>query len=252
MIDLRKMQIDQLIGEVDNQGKGEGKYYQGEGKYDSPFFQSKLFSEVTDRYKKLYGNAVFSVINCAFFEQFKSSSQLSFPVKLNGKVITGGNSPYGPIRQPKDPRYANIRLKALVWDDQKAYIFNYNPATGASLNSKSVQNAIVTYQYTDHPAKIIGKNPANKYHVVGTLNKDGIPGDELLLIVTVNQATLDEAANLLRKSGVKGDIITIDGGGSTYLYNSQRGNLILPKSGNQGNNPTYRNLPHYLGFRLKP
>ncbi|MEH1922311.1 hypothetical protein [Nostoc sp.] len=251
VIDLRKMHIDQITGEVDDMGLNEGKYYKGEGGHYSPFFQNKLFSEVTDEYKKLYANNVFSMINCSFFEQYQSSTQLSFPIKLNGVVITGGTSPYGPIKEPKDKYYSNIRLKILVWDNQHAYITDYNPVSGAPLNQKAVKNAIVTYQYSDHPAKVLAQNQVNKYQLIGTLNKDGVKGDELLAIMTVNQATLDEAADLLRKLGVKGDIITVDGGRSTYLFNSQQGNIIVPQLSNLQENPTFRHLPHYLGFRKK-
>jgi hypothetical protein len=251
IIDLRKMEIDQIIGEVDNMGLNEGKYYKGEGKYYSPFFKQKLFSEVTDEYKKLYANNVFSMINCSFFEQYQSSSQLSFPIKLNGVVITGGTSPYGPIKEPKDKYYSNIRLKTLVWDNKQAYITDYDQVSGSPLNKNEVKNAIVTYQYSDHPAKVLAQNQANKYQVIGTLDKDGVKGNEFLLIMTVKQATLDEAADLLRKLGVKGDIITVDGGRSTYLFDSQNGNIIVPQLSNVQENPTYRNLPHYLGFRKK-
>lgn len=251
VIDLQKMQIDQIVGEVDNMGLGEGNYYQGEGKYYSPFFKMKVFSEVETEYKQLYGEAVFSLINCSFFEQYQSSSQLSFPIKLNGTVITGGSSPYGPIAKPKDGFYSNIRLKALVWDDKSAYITDYNPATGKPLDHKTVKNAIVSYQYSDHPAKIFGGNQKNRYHLMGTLDKDGIKGDELLLIMTVNRATIDEAADLLRELGVQGDIITIDGGISTYLFNRRQGNITLPQSVNIKDNSEFRNLPHYLGFRSR-
>ncbi|MBE9126862.1 MULTISPECIES: hypothetical protein [unclassified Coleofasciculus] len=251
VIDLQKMQIDQLVGEVDNMGLEQGKYYQGEARYYSPFFKNKLFEEVTNEYQELYGGAVFSIINCSFFEQYQSSTQLSFPIKLNSEVITAGNSPYGPIDQPKDKFYRTIRLKALVWDDKQAYIADYDPATGAPLNETDVKNAIVTYQYSDHPAKVLAQNPENKYHVIGTLDFDGNIGDELLLIMTVNKATLDKAADLLRQLGVKGEIITIDGGSSTYLFNSRMGKIVLPQLANQNDSPTFPNLPHYLGFHQR-
>lgn len=249
VIDLQKMRIDQVIGEVDNMGYGQGKYYKGEGGSYSPLFRNKLFSQVNDEYKKLYGNDVFSMINCSFFEQYQSSTQLSFPIKFNGVVISGGNSPYGPVKEPKHDFYRTIRLKALVWDEKQAYITNYDPFSGAPLNQKQVKNAIVSYKYSDHPAKVLAKNQVNKYQVIGTLDKDGIRGNEQLLIMTVNQTTLDEAAQLLRKLGVKGDIITVDGGRSTYLFNSKMGNIVLPQLSNPQENPTFRDLPHYLGFR---
>jgi hypothetical protein len=251
VINLKKIQIDQLPGEVDNMTLGDGKYYKGEGGYYSPFFKMKLFDEVTDEYKQLYGDAVFSLINCSFFDQYKSSSQLSFPIKFNGVVLTGGHSPYGPVSKPADEFYRTIRLKALVWDEKGAYITNYDPASGAPLNQSNVQNAVVSYQYSDHPAKVLSKNQVNRYQVVGTLDFDGVKGDELLLIVTANRSTLDQAADLLRQLGVKGDIMTLDGGSSTYLFNSQKGNLILPHPPNRGDSPTFRKLPHYLGFRSR-
>ncbi|MBD2165360.1 hypothetical protein H6G04_13230 [Calothrix membranacea FACHB-236] len=249
VIDLRKMQIDQVVGEVDNMGNGQGKYYKGEGGSYSPYFKNKLFSQVNDEYKKLYGNDVFSMINCSFFEQYQPSTQLSFPIKFNGVVITGGHSPYGPVKKPESEFYRTIRLKALVWDEKQAYITDYDPASGAPLNQTGVKNAIVSYKYSDHPAKVLANNQVNKYQVIGTLNKDSRPGNEQLLIMTVNQTTLDEAATLLRQLGVKGDIITVDGGRSTYLFNSKVGDIILPQLSNPQENPTFRDLPHYLGVR---
>lgn len=251
IIDLRKIQIDQLIGEVDDMGIKQGKYYRNNSEDYSPYFQSKPFADIWHEYNSLYGKQVFSLINCAFFEEYKSSTQLAFPVKLNGQVITAGSSPYGPSSQAINDYYKKIKLKALVWNQNSAYITDYEPTSGYPLNRQSVKNAIVTYKYSDHPAKVLGKNPANKYHVIGTLNKDGIPGNELIVILTVNQATLDEAAKLLRNLGVKGDIITIDGGSSTLITNPRTEALITPQPVNMQSNPFVRNLPHYLGFRQK-
>ncbi|WP_341525449.1 hypothetical protein WKK05_23020 [Nostoc sp. UHCC 0302] len=251
IIDLRKIQIDQIIGEIDEMGTKQGKYYKKINNFYSPYFQNKPFSNVWNEYNLLYGKQIFSLINCAFFEEYKSSTQLAFPVKLSGQVITGGSSPYGPSSNTANEYYKYIKLKALVWNNKSAYITDYEPKSGFPLNRQSVQNALVTYSYGDHPAKVLGKNPANKYHVIGTLNKDGIPGDELILILTVHQATLDEAAELLRNLGIKGDIITIDGGSSTLITNPRTGALIKPQPVNMIDNPVVRYLPHYLGFRKK-
>jgi len=251
VIDLRKVQMEQIIGEADNSGLNDGKYYGEPGSYYSPYFQMKLFSDVWNEYKLLYGKQVFSMMNCAFFEEYESSTQLAFPVKLNGHVITAGSSPFGPISQPKNDYYKNIQLKALVWNDTSASIIDYKPNLGSPLNKPTVQNALVSYLYSDHPAKVIGKNEANKYHVIGTLNKDGVTGDELILIVTVNKATLDEAADLLRKLGVKGDILTVDGGSSTFITNPRTGNIFVPQPVTIKDNPNAKKLPHYLGVRKK-
>jgi hypothetical protein len=249
VVDLQKMRLEQILGSEDDKGFGQGKYYQGEGKYNSPFFTRKSFEEVQKQYLQLHQNKVFSIINCAFFEQYKPSTQLSFPIKLNGKVVTGGSSPYGPVREPGNKYYRNIRLKVLVWDANRAYINNYNSATGAPLNKSAVRNAIVTYAAKDHPAKVLGRNQSNRFHVIGTLDKDGKRGDELLLILTVNRATLDEASRQLRLLGVRSDVITIDGGSSTYLFNSRVGNIMAPFALDNSPALAIRNLPHYLAIR---
>ncbi|OKH30591.1 hypothetical protein NIES2101_42240 [Calothrix sp. HK-06] len=250
VINLQKMQIDQILGSKDGKGLDQGKYYLGEGKYNSPFFVRRSFEEVQKEYQKLHNNKVFSIINCAFFEQYKSSTQLSFPVKLNGKVVTAGSSPYGPVRKPANKYYRNIRLKALVWNTNRVYITDYNPTTGAPLSKSAVKNAIVTYAAEDHPAKVLGRNQSNRFHVIGTLDQDGKKGDELLLILTVNRATLDEASQQLRLLGVKSDVITIDGGSSTYLFNSRLNNIMAPFAADNSSGLAIRNLPHYLGIRF--
>jgi hypothetical protein len=243
--------MEQLIGEVNAVGFYQGQYYGESGSYYSPYFQMKLFSEVWNEYKALYGKQVFSMMNGAFFEDYKASTQVAFPVKLNGQVITGGSSPYGPSDRAADDYYKSVKLKVLVWNDKSASITDYHPKLGSPLKEPSLQNAIVSYRYGDHPAKVLGNNPANKYHVIGTLDKDGVPGDELILIVTINKGTLDEAANLLRNLGVKGDILTVDGGSSTFITNPRTGNLVTPQPITIKDNPNARNLPHYLGFRKK-
>lgn len=250
IIDLQKMQIDQLTGNVDNLGNGEGKYYQGEGVSNSPFFEMNLFSEVNHEYEQIYKKQVFSMINCAFFEQYKLTTQLSFPIKNNGEIITAGSSPYGPIHNPKHKFYRQVQLKALVWDEQGAYITDYNPISGVPLNQVNVKNAIVSYQYNDHPAKVLANNQINRYHVIGTLSENGVNSDTLL-ILTVKKATLDEAAELLRNLGVKSDIMTIDGGSSTYLFNSQIGNIMRPGPSYLNCGLIFRKLPHYLAFRKR-
>jgi hypothetical protein len=241
-IDLRKMQMDQLVGKVDRTQSAKGMYYPSKDKNSSPFFERLTTLEVRDDYQKHYGVEIFSIINASFFEDYKGSSRLSFPIKLNGKVITTGNSPYGPIPKPADSYYRNIQLKALTWGDGQVAITNYNPTTGYPLNQPTVKNALVSYIYKDHPAYTLAKDPANKYHVLGILKPNQ------LAIATVNHTTLESAANLLRQKGVKDDLMTIDGGISTYLWNSKAGDLILPQVAEK---EKVAALPHYLGLRIK-
>ncbi|MDY6781624.1 MAG: hypothetical protein SW833_03560 [Cyanobacteriota bacterium] len=245
------MHIDQWVGKVRDRGTGQGQYYQGEGQSDSPYFKMTKFDPVWHQYMQAHETQVFSLINFAFFETYRSTTQLAFPVKLNSRLITGGSSPFGPSNNAADERYRFVKLKALIWDENTVSIVDYDPESGSPLNSPTVENAIVTYRYSDHPAKILAQNPPNKYQLIGTLDKDGLPGDEWMLILTVNRATLDEGANLLRQLGARGEIVTADGGSSTLIMNSRTGVLIAPQPVNMVENPNAWKLPHYLGFRRK-
>ncbi len=244
-IDLHKMQIDQLMGKVDRQVSGnKGLYYPSNNRDSSPFFKRLTVAAIRKAYLKQHPTVVFSIINASFFEQYRDSTQLSFPIKVNGLLMTAGSSPYGPIPTPKHPYYRSIKLKALTWDDNKAKISTYNPKTGYPLNQSKVKNGLVSYAYQDHPAYVLSKDPVNHYHVIGVL--DGKVNR--LLIATSNRSTLAQAAEVLRQRGVKGDIMTIDGGISTYLSSIKTGDLILPRIAEGERVPA---LPHYLGIRSK-
>jgi hypothetical protein len=250
-IDVRKMAIDQLVEETAQTGSKQGQYYLGEGKFASPYFKMRSVVEVQRQYLAKYKTSAFLLLNGAFFEDYKASSRLSFPIKLNGKVITGGSSPYGPILKPADPHYKMVRLKAVVWDDRTASIVDYTPSTGMPLSQGAVKNAIVTYEYKDHPANVFNPKASNRYFLLGTLDQDSKPGDEKLVLLTIIRGTLEESAQVLRDFGVKSEILTLDGGSSTYLYNPQVGAISLPQPAQADDDPNLRKLPHYLGIRLK-
>jgi hypothetical protein len=246
-IDLHKMQIDQLVGNVEHKGI-KGLYYPSKNDDSSPFFQRLTVAAVRTRYQKQHPSGIFCIINASFFEDYKSSTRLSFPIKVNGTVITAGSSPYGPIQKPTDPYYQKIQLKALTWGSETATISSYNPVSGYPLNQASIKNGLVSYAYQDHPAYALAGDPVNRYHVLGILNSDADGKANRLLMVTANRATLKYAAEILRQQGVKGNIMTVDGGISTYLWNIKSGDVILPQVAEGEKVPL---LPHYLGIRSK-
>ncbi len=247
--DLAQVQIDQLTGTIARANPGGGLYSGGEGNSDSPYFPMRSPDAVLQRYRQQAGQNLLGIINTAFFEDYQDSSRLSFPIKIAGKLVTGGSSPYGPIAHPAEPQYRTVRLKALTWDGSTAAIVDYEPVSGAPLSNPAIQNGIVSYEYRDHPSYRLAQDPPNRYHVLGTFDRDGRPGDEMLAIATANPATLEETANLLRKSSlnIRSPLITVDGGTSTYLYRVEMGVLLQPQNvGAQA-----ARLPHYLGFRRK-
>jgi hypothetical protein len=247
-IDLHKMQLDQLMDNADLRKGAKGFYYPSKADDSSPFFKRLTVAAVSDKYQKQNGSRIFSIINASFFEDYQSVTRLSFPIKLNGKVMTAGSSPYGPIQKPADPYYRNIQLKVLTWDNEKATVSTYNSKNGYPLSQANIKNGLVSYAYQDHPSYALAGDPENRYHVFGVLNPDDANKTSRLLIATVNQATLESTATILRQRGVKGELMTIDGGISTYLWSIRSGDLILPQV---AKGEKVAALPHYLGIRSK-
>ena len=247
-IDLRRMQIDQIIGKIESK-ESKSLYYPSLAGVSSPFFERLTPTAARSRYQEQHPSTVFSVINASFFEEYESSTRLSFPIKLNGVLISGGSSPYGPVQKPADAYYRRVKLKALVWDSDTVKIIDYDPATGYPLNQPDIENALVSYDYRDHPAYVLADDPVNYYHVIGIVEseKDSKAGNKLL-VATAARSTLKQAAEMLRQRGVKGTIMTIDGGISTYLWNVKAGDLVLPQVASGETVPA---LPHYLGIRSK-
>jgi hypothetical protein len=230
-IDLRVMRIDQVIGARDTgRPATPGSYYPGG---DSPRFRRIPVGDMQRECQNRYGAKTFSAVNFSFFEDYDPTTALSFPVKAGGALVSAGSSPYGPVPAPKHSYYRGITLRVLSWDGQGARIEPYQPATGTPLDRPDIRDAVVTYAYPDHPSYVLDADPANRYQVLG------LSGGRYLLIATVEHATLDAAAKLLRDKGVSGDILTFDGGISTFLWSAGRG-VLVPVRNNDGA------LPHYL------
>jgi hypothetical protein len=245
-LNLQTVDLEQIVGTLDPSRIAQGIYYPGPDQTTSPYFQRLAPPDLPETTPKTLDPQTFSIINGSFFEEYQSSTRLSFPIKLNGKVITAGSSPYGPIPQPADPIYRQVQLKALVWGNGQAQITNYDPSNGSPLNQPTVQNAIVSYAYQDHPAYRLAGDPVNRYHVLGIGSKDGAPQ---LMIATSDRATLENTAQVLRQRGVEGDLMTFDGGISTYLWSPEAGELILPKVAHGEKTAA---LPHYLKIQAQP
>src|SRR5262249_27535712 len=152
--------------------------------------------------------------------------------KANGRVLTGGSSGYGPVPNPKAAYYRTVTLRALSWDAHGVTIAPYHPDTGAPLTGP-VPDAVVTDLYTDHPSYVLDHDPPNRYQLAGVV--DGAH----LALLTVTHATLADGAKLLTQHGVHGDIVTFDGGVSTYLWSAAQGELVKVTN-NDGL------LPHWL------
>jgi hypothetical protein len=227
LIDLLRVRVQQVTGGVDASSEA-GRYYPGVA---SPRFTRIPPGPVQ--------NGCFSLVNFSFFEEYDPGTRLSFPVKSGGTVMTGGSSPYGPVAAPADPYYRTVTLQALTWKDLGAAIAPYDPARGTPLDTGEWPDGLVTYRYQDHPSYVLSHDPPNRYQLLA------LTETKYLLIVTVEHATLDTAADLLRTHGAVGEILAFDGGVSTYLWQASLGELV-PITNADGK------LPHYLCVRPRP
>jgi hypothetical protein len=228
---IGETRIDQIARPVSVGFSKAGDYYPGSA---SPIFAQINAEAVLADYQKAHGEAAQALINCSFFERYDPVTELSFPIKRAGRLLTGGSSPYGPRANPADPRYASVRLKALVWDDTTRKILDYDPTTGEPLKDPKFTDGLVTYKYEDHPATILAGDPVGQYQLLA------LKPDQTLLILTITQGRMEQGAAVLRTNGAEGDILTLDGGPSTHLWTKINGTVIATKS---------IALPHYLGFR---
>ena len=170
---------------------------------------------------------------------------MAFPIKMNGKIVTTGSSPNGPCKEPKIEYYKNAVLKALIWTDSTVAIKDYNPQTGSPLTDVDVPNGFVTYCEKDHPIKVQKRDYAGRFLLVG------VSGENVLMILTVNNALLDIAARHLRQLGAVGDILTLSSNLSMTLYNHKKGIVVPIQTMAINAEPITMPLPHFLLFLKK-
>ena len=242
VIDLRLIKMGQWVSPSKDVEKAPQGHYLAVEKYSkSPYFKQHTPSKAITGLTNTYKTKLFGIINAAFYEQYTDTTQLSFPIKVDGEIRTAGSSPYGPHKTPKLPYYKKVVLKSMAWTDSTVVIQDYNTQSGYPLTSENIKNALVSYHYKDHPAHVIRAESPNLFYTLGTLSEDNQPSP-YIFILTVNATTLDNAAAELVQLGIKSSIMTIDGGASVLIYNARKGTLMSPAS---------RALPHYLFFTEK-
>jgi hypothetical protein len=237
VIDIQQVKIEHIASTPHGGVQPEGLYLNQKKLSKSPFFKMYAYEDAIKQSQKKFEKTLWGLMNAAFFEQYGDSTQIAFPLKINGKIVTTGSSPYGPQKNPKKDYYKNTTLKALVWNETTINIENYNTDTGEPLTGEKYKNAVVSYDYNDHPAKALYGDTPNRYHVLGTKNNH-------LYMLTVDKTSLETAAQQLRVLGIDGDIMTIDGGVSVFIFNQKKGILALPSN-------KEKKVPHYLFFLKK-
>jgi hypothetical protein len=238
-LDMTKTALDHIALERADPTAVVGEYYPNT---QSPAFARIDAKAVLENYQRKHGPAVEALINCSFFERYDAQTELSFPIKRAGRVLTGGSSPYGPCEYPKDDRYSAVTLKAMAWSDRGVVVLDYDHKSGGVLNDNAYPDALVTYDYKDHPANILAGDPVGRYQLaaLGRVGEGGIATD--LYLLTITKGRMVEGAAALALHGATGTVLTFDGGPSTHLWHRDAGLVIATKS---------ETLPHFLGFRTR-
>lgn len=237
--DTTKTMIDHICREAPSQNAKLGDYYPNS---KSPAFQRLDTTDVARDYQAQHGAKTQVIINCSFFERYDPATELSFPIKREGKIITGGSSPYGPRPNPADSRYKDVTLKALIWNDRVVSVVDYDHITGGVLNDPNFANGFVTYAYEDHPANVLAGDPVGSYQLLGVKSVPGSALSGVLFTLTIERGRMVDGAAALKRHGVDGPVLTVDGGPSTHLWESGVGDIVTTES---------KTLPHYLGFRAR-
>lgn len=237
--DMTKTIVDHICLEAANQEAKVGDYYPNSR---SPAFERLDAAAVARNYEAAHGYPAQCIINCSFFERYDLQTELSFPIKRAGKILTGGSSPYGPRLHPADPRYKNVKLKALVWNDRAIKIVDYDHTTGGVLNDTDFPDGLVTYDYRDHPANVLAGDPVGRYQLLGISKSSQSGLSDALFTLTIEKGRMADGVAGMRRQGVSGTVLTVDGGPSTHFWLSETGPIVTTES---------KALPHYLGFRAR-
>jgi hypothetical protein len=237
--DMTKTIVDHICLEAVDQEAKVGDYYPNS---TSPAFERLDAAAVARNYEAAHGDTTQCIINCSFFERYDLETELSFPIKRGGKVLTGGSSPYGPRSNPADARYKDVKLQALVWNDRGIKIVDYDHQTGGALNDPNFPDGFVTYDYRDHPANVLAGDPVGRYQLlgIGEVSQSGL--SDTFFTLTIEKGRMVDGAAGMRRQGVSGTILTIDGGPSTHFWQAGQGDVYTTES---------KTLPHYLGFRAR-
>ncbi len=170
-----------------------------------------------------------SVSNGAFFEDLSNTStQLSFPIKINGNTLTTGASNDFPNER-----------KMLVFKDtcangyKCALVMNYSTSI---LNSSSYSNIIVGLSpYADKSSSF----PLGRTFIGVDHSNTGTP---ILYIVHGTNATQSQMREVMYDLNIYDDaIVMLDGSGSSQLA---FGNTKV--YGSRGTGPDYRKIPQVI------
>ncbi|MFN3307568.1 MAG: phosphodiester glycosidase family protein [Anaerolineales bacterium] len=189
----RGAEVRLLHGKVNHQGVTSGVY----GGLDVRFTSRsvlKYWDEIISQTSR-----AFCVTNGQFFYMYEYPTRLPFPLKVNGKVVSGGYS---------KGEFTDQKLMLEIWKEHA----DIRPLTKVDFQKSTAPNIVggLTEDARKSPQKYVGRT----FIGVADQNRDGVY--ETLLIFSAQAARQRDAAEILRNFGAE-KVMMLDGGLSTQL-----------------------------------
>jgi hypothetical protein len=194
VIDLSQgARVELLHGEITEARPEKGSFGGPDPRMTSPALTT-FWSQITSR-----ENNAFCVTNGAFFYMPEYPTRLSFPLKVNGQVITEG---WGI------DTYVGEHLMLELWPEQA----DIQDLSAEALHDSQAPDILggLTEMANKRAKFAVGRT------FVGVDDPDGDRQYEILLILNTQTAVQSGAAQVLRDFGAD-KVMMLDGGGSTQL-----------------------------------
>ncbi|PWH12899.1 MAG: hypothetical protein DDG59_15070 [Anaerolineae bacterium] len=189
----RGAEVRLLYGKVSHQGVTSGVYGGLDVRLNS--------RSILQYWEELLASTsrAFCVTNGQFFYMYEYPTRLPFPLKVNGRVISGGYS---------KGEFTDQKFMLEIWKDRA----DIRPLTKVDFQTSTAPNIVagLAEDARKSPDKYVGRT----FIGVADQNLDGVY--ETILIFSTQAARQRDAADTLRKFGAE-KVMMLDGGLSTQL-----------------------------------
>lgn len=185
-----------LSGDITDPRQGQGAYGG-----DDPELLRQTAGEAWSEFIDTYPEGVCLTNGQFFRNDANAATELAFPVKGDDRVVSDGYA--------GETEYPTEKLMLEVWLDHA----QIRPFTPELMQTSTAPNMIVSLTPTadKDPQRATGRT------FIGVQDQDGDQRSETVLILTGKSLTQPQATQILKDFGA-GQIIMLDGGGSTQLF----------------------------------
>ena len=91
VLDLKTIKLANFIDKSDKIKAGEGKYLAQKDLSKSPYFTTYSSENALKKAQESTQSPIIGMIHGVFFEEFNATTQLAFPIKNNGEILSAGS-----------------------------------------------------------------------------------------------------------------------------------------------------------------